>query len=200
MSIRQDIFEKLVGRAAPLFGMKPEELAETTRFAEDCKAKSTHFSQITTYLEDEFDTEIPYMSFRRQKTIGEAVDYVLTECLGEELDAEDVQESVTPVSTASVKVPVPAPAAAPEVSGEAEESAKSDHDDELAARERFTLKETFQGEELEAVYMVARKPVAVDPSVDLAASDDPMARMGQGDKWKSVSRFSDLCRYFPPEG
>lgn len=30
--------------------------------------------------------EIPYMSFRRQKTIGEAVDYVLTECLGESLD------------------------------------------------------------------------------------------------------------------
>ena len=28
--------------------------------------------------------------------------------------------------------------------------------------------------------MVARKPVAVDPSVDLANSDDPMARMGQG--------------------
>ena len=105
MSIRQDIFEKLVGRAAPLFGKKPEELTETTRFAEDCNAKSTHYSQITTYLEDEFDTEIPYMSFRRQKTIGEAVDYVLTECLGE---SPEEGETAAPEASA---VPASAPAA-----------------------------------------------------------------------------------------
>ena len=176
MSIRKEIYERLVERAAPLFGKRADELTEITRFAEDCNAKSTHFSQITTYLEDEFDIEIPYMSFRRQKTIGEAVDYVLTECLGESLDESgEILSSEFPKSGAPALAPQPA-----EVTEAQENVVKSDHDDELNMRERFTLKETFQGEELEAVYMVARKPVSVDPNVDLAASEDPMARMGQG--------------------
>lgn len=139
----------------------------------DFNAKSVQYSQLTTFLEDEFDIEIPYMDFRRQATIGEAVDYVITECLGEELGA------VPTASAPAAPVPAAAPAA-PVPTAESTVSAKSDHDDELALRERFTLKETFHGEELEAVYMVARKPTAVDPSVDLSASEDPMARMGQG--------------------
>ena len=77
MALRDDIYEKMVERAAPLFGKQPEEMNESLRFVEDLNAKSVHYSQITTYLEDEFDAEIPYMNFRRQKTIGEAVDYVL---------------------------------------------------------------------------------------------------------------------------
>lgn len=44
----------------------------------------------------------------------------------------------------------------------------------------FTLKEVFQGEEIEAIYRVARKPVADQEEIDLAQSEDPMARMGQG--------------------
>lgn len=67
---------KLVERAAPLFSKKPEELSDDMRFVEDLHAKSVHYSQITTYLEDAFDVEIPYMNFRRQKTIGEAIAYV----------------------------------------------------------------------------------------------------------------------------
>ena len=180
MSIKQEIFEKLVERAAPLFGKTKEELTEATRFAEDCNAKSTHFSQITTYLEDEFDTEIPYMSFRRQKTIGDAVRYVLTECLEEVWDEDAKEEIKTPEPTTVSKDNLSPQQTEVPSTAEQEAEAKSDHDDELAARERFTLKETFQGEELEAIYMVARKPVSVDPSVDLASSDDPMARMGQG--------------------
>ena len=177
MSIRQEVFEKLAQRAAQLFGKKQEELTEDTRFVEDCSAKSVQYSQITTFLEDEFDIEIPYMEFRRQPTFGDAVRYVVEECLGESYDDD---EEPAAVETAAAPAPAPAPAAAPAPAVEETGSAKSDHDDELAMRERFTLKETFKGEELEAVYMVARKPTAVDPSVDLAASDDPMARMGQG--------------------
>ena len=83
MDLRTEIFEKMVGRAAPLFGMEPNEIQESMDFNKDLQAKSVHFSQITTYLEDEFDIEIPYMPFRRNATIGEAVDYVL-ELLEEE--------------------------------------------------------------------------------------------------------------------
>jgi predicted acyl esterase len=46
--------------------------------------------------------------------------------------------------------------------------------------EFFTKKEIFQGEELEAIYRVSRKPVENQEAVDLANSEDPMARMGQG--------------------
>ncbi|MDO4571845.1 MAG: phosphopantetheine-binding protein [Clostridia bacterium] len=76
MNQREEIFAKMTERAAPLFGKKREEMTEDMRF-EDLGAKSVHYSQITTYLEDAFDVEIPYMSFRRKQTIGEAVDYVL---------------------------------------------------------------------------------------------------------------------------
>lgn len=77
MGLREEIKEKLIERAAPLFGKEAEEITEEMKFVEDLKAKSVHFSQITTYLEDEFDVEIPYMKFRRKKTLGEAIDYVL---------------------------------------------------------------------------------------------------------------------------
>lgn len=76
MALRDDIFEKMVERAAPIFGKTPEEMTKELRFAEDLNAKSVHYSQITTYLEDAFDVEIPYMNFRRKKTLGEAADYV----------------------------------------------------------------------------------------------------------------------------
>jgi len=46
--------------------------------------------------------------------------------------------------------------------------------------EHFVQKEIFQGEEIEAIYRVARQPVADQGEVDLSISDDPMARMGQG--------------------
>lgn len=117
MSIRKEIYDKMIKRAAPLFGMKPEEMTEETRFAEDCKAKSTHISQITTYLEDEFDTEIPFMSFRRQKTIGDAVDYVLVECLEEEPEEDGAQEE--PAAAEAVSRAAEAPQPAPQQIGRA---------------------------------------------------------------------------------
>lgn len=76
MSQREDIIAKIIERGAPLFGKKPEEMTENMRFSEDLAAKSVHISQITTFLEDTYDIEVPYMQFRRKKTIGEAADYV----------------------------------------------------------------------------------------------------------------------------
>lgn len=51
---------------------------------------------------------------------------------------------------------------------------------EINDAEYFTKKEVFKGEEIEAIYRKARKPVAVQDNMDLSDSDDPMARMGQG--------------------
>ncbi len=44
----------------------------------------------------------------------------------------------------------------------------------------YLHKETFGGEEMMAAYRVARRPNDNQAEVDLSASDDPMARMGQG--------------------
>ncbi|OMD79989.1 hypothetical protein BSK53_21225 [Paenibacillus odorifer] len=80
LELREEIYAKLVERASPLFGKKPEDLSESLSFTSDLQAKSVHFSQITTFLEDAFNVEIPYMKFRRKQTIAEAVDYVLEIC------------------------------------------------------------------------------------------------------------------------
>ena len=76
MSQRDRIVELIIERGSKLWGKDPSELSENTRFTEDVNAKSVHISQITTFLEDELDIEVPYMKFRRNKTIGEAADFV----------------------------------------------------------------------------------------------------------------------------
>ena len=68
-------FDALCERASQLFGKDPSEFSLDTKF-EDLNIKSVQVSQITTYLEDELDVEVPYMKFRRCATFGEAVDFV----------------------------------------------------------------------------------------------------------------------------
>ena len=53
------------------------ELNENTQIIADLGAKSVDIVRIIGALEDEFELEIPFMEFRRKKTIGEAVDYVV---------------------------------------------------------------------------------------------------------------------------
>lgn len=50
----------------------------------------------------------------------------------------------------------------------------------LDPKTHFVVKETFKGKEFDTIYRYARKPVANQGDIDLANSDDPMARMGQG--------------------
>ena len=77
MNQRNQVVQKIIERACVLFDKKPEELSEDTDFAIDLGAKSGNVSQMTTFLEDEFDVEVPYMEFRRKGTIGQAADYVI---------------------------------------------------------------------------------------------------------------------------
>lgn len=73
---KQQVMDALCKRAASLFGGKPSDYTEDTTF-ESLNVKSVQYSQMTTYLEDEFDIEVPFMKFRRKKTFGEAADYVV---------------------------------------------------------------------------------------------------------------------------
>lgn len=72
----KQVFDALCERASQLFGKDASEFTEETAF-KDLDIKSVQYSQITTYLEDEFDIEVPYMQFRRQETFGDAVEYVV---------------------------------------------------------------------------------------------------------------------------
>lgn len=80
MTIRERAIMKITERVCQLFGKKPEEINENTRFVEDLGAKSGNISQMTTFLEDEFDVEVPYMEFRRRTTVGAAADYIEELC------------------------------------------------------------------------------------------------------------------------
>lgn len=80
MDTREEAYQKIVDRCCQLFGKNAEELNEDTRFAEDLGAKSGNVSQMTNYLEDEFDVEISFMEFRRRSTIGMAADYIAELC------------------------------------------------------------------------------------------------------------------------
>ena len=178
MGIRRDVMTKLVERAAGVFGVSAATLAAGTRFAEDLNAKSTQITQITTFLEDEFDTEIPFMEFRRKPTFQEAVDFIVTECLDETLDeSDDLSNIAAPAAAAPAAAPAASPAAAPAAAAPAQKApgekaagdelpegayyidppkqpdnvAKSDHDAEINARKRFAIKEVFQGEEIDTI-------------------------------------------------
>lgn len=80
MSTRDQAYQKIIDRAGVLFNKTPDELNEGTRFIEDLGAKSGNVSQMTTYLEDEFDVEISFMEFKRRPTLGEAADYIAELC------------------------------------------------------------------------------------------------------------------------
>ena len=72
---RQEVFDALCERASQLFGKDADEFTLETKFA-DLGIKSVQVSQITTYLEDELDIEVPYMKFRRCETFGDSVEFV----------------------------------------------------------------------------------------------------------------------------
>ena len=70
-----EIFNKLAERCAYLWGVDASTITPDTTFAEH-NTNSTQVSQMTTYLEDELDCEVPYMQFKRCKTVGEAAAFV----------------------------------------------------------------------------------------------------------------------------
>jgi len=79
--VKEKVLEKVIERAATIWEIKPSMLSGDSMF-NDLNPKSVHYSQMTTFLEDEFDVEVPYMKFRRCKTFGEAADFIV-ELLGD---------------------------------------------------------------------------------------------------------------------
>lgn len=77
METKEEILQAMIKRIAQLLEKSEAELSADTSF-ESLQMKSVNYSQLTTYLEDACDVEIPYMDFKRKKTLGEAADYIVS--------------------------------------------------------------------------------------------------------------------------
>ena len=66
--MREEVLAKIIEKASKIWNADTEFAA--------FNPKSANYSQMTTFLEDEFDAEVPYLNFKRCKTFGEAADYV----------------------------------------------------------------------------------------------------------------------------
>jgi len=73
MEERENIIAKIGECLASFAG--DGEFTEGTGYAA-LGLKSANYSQMINILEDEFDVEIPYMDFKRCKTVGESADLI----------------------------------------------------------------------------------------------------------------------------
>ena len=73
MSVSERVFE-IVSKS---FGMKASDLTESTNLLEDLNAKSTNYFPIMNELEEEYDLELQYQTFRSGcRTIKEIISMV----------------------------------------------------------------------------------------------------------------------------
>jgi acyl carrier protein len=76
-SFRDQVSSVMYSGISATMNKPVEDLSDSTELIADLGAKSVNFVRIISALEDEFDLEIPFMEFRRKKTIGEAIDYIV---------------------------------------------------------------------------------------------------------------------------
>jgi len=78
LKIEDRIAEGVMKAVARIFRKDVSELTLNTRFVEDLHAKSVNIVELIAVLQNEFQIEIPMMKARRQKTIGESIDFIIT--------------------------------------------------------------------------------------------------------------------------
>jgi acyl carrier protein len=74
--MKDEILALIIDKLVSLYKTDASQYSAETRFAEDLKAKSVDMVKIIGVLEDEYGVDINFMEFRRQKTLGEAADYI----------------------------------------------------------------------------------------------------------------------------
>jgi acyl carrier protein len=78
VTLEERIAMRVMNEVARIFKKDVHELTRNTRFVEDLDAKSLNIVELIAVLENEFETEIPYAQARRRKTVGEAIDLVIS--------------------------------------------------------------------------------------------------------------------------
>lgn len=74
--MREEVLALIIEKGSKIWAVDASTLSADTEFT-SMNPKSTHYSSITTYLEDAYDIEVPYINFKRCKTFGEAADYIV---------------------------------------------------------------------------------------------------------------------------
>lgn len=72
----EQVLDKIIEAIVDLFGKDPATLSAETKFVDDLAFKSVSYVHVIAALEDEYDVQIPFMQFRRNKTLGEAAAFV----------------------------------------------------------------------------------------------------------------------------
>ena len=78
MTLEERIAAKTTNEVARIFKKDISEITRDTRFVEDLQVKSLNVVELIALLENEFDVMIPYGEARRRKTVGEAIDLVVS--------------------------------------------------------------------------------------------------------------------------
>ncbi len=76
MNFHDEVVELLKKTAVRNLGCDISTLSGATRFEEDLHCKSVDIVRFTAILEDEYEVEVPFMGFKRNKTFDEAADYL----------------------------------------------------------------------------------------------------------------------------
>jgi acyl carrier protein len=74
--MKEEVRDLIIERLAVVFNIDASELSGDTHFQNDLKAKSAQMVKVTTFLEDEYDVEIPYMEFKRKVTVDQAAEFI----------------------------------------------------------------------------------------------------------------------------
>jgi len=78
LKIEDRIAEGVMKAVARIFRKDVSELTLNTRFVEDLRAKSVNIVELIAVLQNEFQIEIPMMKARRQKTIGDSINFIVS--------------------------------------------------------------------------------------------------------------------------
>ena len=78
MKIEDRIADGVMKAVARIFRKDVSELTLNTRFVEDLHAKSVNIVELIAVLQNEFQIEIPMMKARRQKTIEESINFIIS--------------------------------------------------------------------------------------------------------------------------
>ena len=71
-----EIFETMIKYLEEVKHWTRENMTENARFADDLGGKSLDLAHLITFMEAEFDVDIPYMKLVKQKTLGEMARYI----------------------------------------------------------------------------------------------------------------------------
>ena len=70
------IEEEVIKIVAEQFKIEESQINRNTKFVDDLKAKSIQIIEMCATMEDQFDIEIDMEEARKNKTVGEAIDYI----------------------------------------------------------------------------------------------------------------------------